>query len=126
MSGRTKPWVPQIFHPVSVTRFELPDMLQLSCAHLDHSNRAPPSQRAYCPVDDIPTRVTCLKGSGSLGFHVGLSIDYRPKLLEAIARGAGVRVVTDLYDDSLSEGPPADSYLHLMRHDVTTIVTALR
>jgi ABC-type Zn uptake system ZnuABC Zn-binding protein ZnuA len=52
--------------------------------------------------------------------------DYNPKLLEAIAKDAGVRVVTDLYDDSLSEGPPADSYLHLMRHDVTTIVTALR
>jgi zinc/manganese transport system substrate-binding protein len=52
--------------------------------------------------------------------------DYSPKLLAVLAREAGVKVVTDLYDDSLSAGPPADSYLHLMQHDVRTIVTALR
>ena len=52
--------------------------------------------------------------------------DYNPKLLEVLGREAGVTVVTDLYDDSLSAGPPADSYLNLMRHDVTTIVTALQ
>ena len=52
--------------------------------------------------------------------------DYNPKLLEVLAREAGVTVITDLYDDSLSAGPPADSYLTLMRHDVTTIVTALQ
>jgi ABC-type Zn uptake system ZnuABC Zn-binding protein ZnuA len=52
--------------------------------------------------------------------------DYNPKLLEVLGREAGVTVVTDLYDDSLSAGPPADSYLTLMRHDVTTIVTALQ
>jgi ABC-type Zn uptake system ZnuABC Zn-binding protein ZnuA len=52
--------------------------------------------------------------------------DYNPKLLEVLGREAGVTVVTDLYDDSLSAGPPADSYLKLMRHDVTTIVTALQ
>ena len=52
--------------------------------------------------------------------------DYNPKLLEVLGRESGVRVVTDLYDDSLSDGPPADTYLNLMRHDVTTIVTALQ
>jgi len=52
--------------------------------------------------------------------------DYNPKLLEVLAKDAGVKVVTDLYDDSLSEGPPADTYLHLMRHNVTTIVAALK
>jgi ABC-type Zn uptake system ZnuABC Zn-binding protein ZnuA len=52
--------------------------------------------------------------------------DYNPKLLEVLGREAGVTVVTDLYDDSLSAGPPADSYIHLMRHDVTTIVSALK
>jgi hypothetical protein len=41
-------------------------------------------------------------------------------------RAAGVRVVTNLYDGSLSDGPPADSYLNLMRHNVRTIVEALR
>jgi ABC-type Zn uptake system ZnuABC Zn-binding protein ZnuA len=52
--------------------------------------------------------------------------DYNPKLLEVLGRDAGVKVVTDLYDDSLSDGPPADGYINLMRHDVTMIVTALK
>jgi ABC-type Zn uptake system ZnuABC Zn-binding protein ZnuA len=52
--------------------------------------------------------------------------DYNPKLLEVLGRDAGVQVVTDLYDDSLSDGPPADSYINLMRHDVTMIATALK
>jgi zinc/manganese transport system substrate-binding protein len=52
--------------------------------------------------------------------------DHNPKLLEVLGRDAGVKVVTDLYDDSLSDGPPADSYLNLMRHDVTRITTALQ
>jgi manganese/iron transport system substrate-binding protein len=52
--------------------------------------------------------------------------DYNPKILQVLAKDAGVKVVTDLYDDSLSEGPPADTYLNLMRHDVTMIVEALK
>ncbi len=52
--------------------------------------------------------------------------DFNAKLLEVLARDAGVRVVTNLYDGSLSDGPPADSYLNLMRHNVTTIASALR
>jgi ABC-type Zn uptake system ZnuABC Zn-binding protein ZnuA len=52
--------------------------------------------------------------------------DYNPKLLEVLGRETGVTVVTDLYDDSLSAGPLADSYLTLMRHDVTMIVSALK
>jgi ABC-type Zn uptake system ZnuABC Zn-binding protein ZnuA len=52
--------------------------------------------------------------------------DFNPKLLEVLARDAGVKVVTNLYDGSLTDGPPADSYLNLMRHNVRTIVEALR
>jgi ABC-type Zn uptake system ZnuABC Zn-binding protein ZnuA len=52
--------------------------------------------------------------------------DFNPKLLEVLARDAGVKVVTNLYDGSLSDGPPADTYLNLMRHDVRMIVGALR
>jgi ABC-type Zn uptake system ZnuABC Zn-binding protein ZnuA len=35
-------------------------------------------------------------------------------------------VVTNLYNDSLSNGPEANSYIALMRHNVTEIVKALR
>jgi ABC-type Zn uptake system ZnuABC Zn-binding protein ZnuA len=52
--------------------------------------------------------------------------DFNAKLLEVLGRDAGVRVVTNLYDGSLSDGPPADSYLNLMRHNVRTIVGALK
>ncbi len=51
---------------------------------------------------------------------------FNPKALEILARDAGVRVVTDLYNDSLSTGPEASSYIAMMRHDVTEIVKALR
>jgi ABC-type Zn uptake system ZnuABC Zn-binding protein ZnuA len=52
--------------------------------------------------------------------------DFNPKMLEALAKDAGVKVVTNLYDGSLSSGPPADTYLNMMRHDVTQMVNALR
>jgi ABC-type Zn uptake system ZnuABC Zn-binding protein ZnuA len=52
--------------------------------------------------------------------------DFNPKLLETLAREAGVKVVTNLYDGSLSDGPPADSYVNMMRHNVTMITNALK
>jgi ABC-type Zn uptake system ZnuABC Zn-binding protein ZnuA len=52
--------------------------------------------------------------------------DFNPKLLQILARDAGVKVVTNLYDASLTSGPPADTYLTMMRHDVTMIVNALK
>ncbi|MER3456566.1 MAG: ABC transporter substrate-binding protein [candidate division GAL15 bacterium] len=50
-----------------------------------------------------------------------------PKLMERVAREAGVRVGEKLYGDSL--GPPgsdADTYVKMMRHNVRAIVEALR
>jgi len=57
---------------------------------------------------------------------VFIEADFNPKLLETLGRDAGVKVVTNLYDGSLTDGPPADSYLSMMRHNVTTMVNALR
>jgi ABC-type Zn uptake system ZnuABC Zn-binding protein ZnuA len=50
---------------------------------------------------------------------------FNPKVMEVLAKEAGVKVVTNLYNDSLSDGPEADSYIALMRHNVTQIVKAL-
>ncbi len=50
-----------------------------------------------------------------------------PKLMERVAREAGVRVGRKLYGDSL--GPPgsdADTYVKMMRHNVRAMVEALR
>ena len=52
--------------------------------------------------------------------------DFNSKMLEVLARDAGVKIVTNLYDGSLSSGPPADTYLNMMRHNVTQMVNALR
>jgi ABC-type Zn uptake system ZnuABC Zn-binding protein ZnuA len=52
--------------------------------------------------------------------------DFNAKVLEMLGKDAGVNVVTNLYDGSLSDGPPADTYLNLMRHNTTTMVNALR
>jgi len=52
--------------------------------------------------------------------------DFNAKILETLARDARVKVVTNLYDGSLSNGPPADTYINLMRHNVTQMVNALK
>ena len=50
---------------------------------------------------------------------------FSPRLVQTLAREAGVQqVVADLYNDSLGD-PPADSYIGLMRYNVQRIVQAL-
>jgi manganese/iron transport system substrate-binding protein len=51
---------------------------------------------------------------------------FSPKLMEVLAKDAGVRVITSLYDDSLSNGPEANSYIAMMKYDVTQVVNALK
>lgn len=48
------------------------------------------------------------------------------KLPAALASGAGVERVADLYDDTLGTGGVANDYDSMMRYDVETIVEALR
>jgi zinc/manganese transport system substrate-binding protein/manganese/iron transport system substrate-binding protein len=50
---------------------------------------------------------------------------FSPKLAQTLAQEAGVQqVVTDLYNDSLGD-PPADSYIGMLRYDVSRMVQAL-
>jgi ABC-type Zn uptake system ZnuABC Zn-binding protein ZnuA len=51
---------------------------------------------------------------------------FNPKALEVLAGDTGVRVITNLYNDTLSTGPEANSYIAMMKHDVTQIVNALK
>ncbi len=51
---------------------------------------------------------------------------FNPKVMEVLAQDAGVRVITNLYNDSLSAGPEANSYIAMMKHNVTQIVNALK
>ncbi|MDO9403837.1 MAG: zinc ABC transporter substrate-binding protein [Polaromonas sp.] len=50
-----------------------------------------------------------------------------PKLLEQLGREAGVAMGAALYADALSvSGGPADSYLKLMRHNITELVSSMK
>lgn len=43
-----------------------------------------------------------------------------------IAQETGLKVVTDLHLESLTDGPPAGTYIDMMKHNVTQIVDALK
>ncbi|HXD10849.1 MAG TPA: metal ABC transporter substrate-binding protein, partial [Anaerolineales bacterium] len=47
-------------------------------------------------------------------------------LAEQIAAETGVRVITDLHLESLTDGAPAATYLDMMKYNVTQIVKALK
>jgi len=47
-------------------------------------------------------------------------------LAQQISSDAGVTVVTDLHLESLTDGPPADTYIDMMKYNVMRIVEALR
>lgn len=49
-----------------------------------------------------------------------------PELAQQIAAETGVRVVTDLHLESLTNGGPAGTYIDMMRDNVTKIVKALQ
>ena len=49
-----------------------------------------------------------------------------PGLAQQIAAETGLRVVTDLHIESLTNGAPAGTYIDMMRHNVTKIIEALK
>jgi ABC-type Zn uptake system ZnuABC Zn-binding protein ZnuA len=49
-----------------------------------------------------------------------------PTFAQQIAAETGVRVITDLHLESLTEGAPAGTYIDMMRYNVTKIVEALK
>lgn len=51
---------------------------------------------------------------------------FNPKVMEVLAKEAGVKVMTNLYNDTLSEGPEANTYIAMMKHDMSELVNALR
>ena len=49
-----------------------------------------------------------------------------PALAQQIADETGVKVVEDLHLESLTDGPPAATYINMMKHNVTRIIEALK
>ncbi len=52
--------------------------------------------------------------------------EFSPRLAKQLADSAGIKTVTNLYDDSLGTTPDLSSYEGMMHHDVNTIVQALK
>lgn len=81
----------------------------------------PPNQRPL-PLT-LPAYLRKIKeNNASAVFSENIS---NPRLVEQIAREAGLNVAGVLYTDALSEpGGPASTYLEMMEHNVTAIATA--
>jgi manganese/iron transport system substrate-binding protein len=52
--------------------------------------------------------------------------EYSPKLLYSIASGAGVKVVENLYDDSIGTDPRVSNYTSMLQYDTDVIVKSLQ
>jgi manganese/iron transport system substrate-binding protein len=52
--------------------------------------------------------------------------EYSPKLLSTIAQGAGIKVIENLYDDSVGTDPRVANYIDMLTYDTNVIVRSLR
>ena len=81
------------------------------------SDASPSAQQMAALVDQI-------KSSGAPAIFLDASDN--PALARQIADETSVAVITDLHLESLSDGPPAATYIDMMKHNVTQIMSALR
>jgi len=81
------------------------------------SNAAPSAQQIAALIDQI-------KATGAPA--VFLDAADSATLARQIAADTGITVVTDLHIESLTAGPPAGTYIDMMKHNATQIVEALR
>lgn len=72
---------------------------------------------------DLAALIALAKSSGVRAIFA--EPEFSPRLARQLAEGAGVKTVTDLYDDSLGATPDLATYGGMMRHNVETIVGAL-
>lgn len=52
--------------------------------------------------------------------------EYSPKVLYSIAQGAGIKVVENLYDDSVGTDPRVANYIAMLTYDTDVIVKTLK
>ncbi len=52
--------------------------------------------------------------------------EYSPKIAQALAKSAGIRTVSDLYDDSIDNNARVHDYISMLRYDTGVIVKALK
>jgi ABC-type Zn uptake system ZnuABC Zn-binding protein ZnuA len=81
------------------------------------SDASPSAQQLAALIDEV-------RSSGAPAIFLDASDSNT--FAEQIAHETGVKVITDLHLESLTSGPPADSYVDMMKYNVTQIVNALK
>jgi ABC-type Zn uptake system ZnuABC Zn-binding protein ZnuA len=52
--------------------------------------------------------------------------EYSPKIAQTLAKSAGIKTVSDLYDDSIANNSRVHDYISMLRYDTGVIVRALK
>ena len=52
--------------------------------------------------------------------------EYSPKIAQTLAKSAGIRTVSDLYDDSIANNSQVRDYISMLRYDTGVIVRSLQ
>ncbi len=82
------------------------------------------SSEAGASAQEIVAAVDAVRSSGAPAIFLG-EVE-NADLANQIASETGVKVVSDLYLESLTDGAPAATYIDMMRHNVTSIVDGLK
>ncbi len=82
------------------------------------------SSEASASAQEIAAAVEAVKSSGAPAIFLG-EVE-NADLANQIAEETGVKVVNDLYLESLTDGAPAAMYIDMMKHNVMRIVDALK
>jgi ABC-type Zn uptake system ZnuABC Zn-binding protein ZnuA len=82
------------------------------------------SSEAGASAQEIVAAVESVKSSGAPAIFLG-EVE-NADLANQIAAETGVKVVDTLYLESLTDGDPAPTYIAMMKHNVTSIVDALK
>ena len=82
------------------------------------------SSEAGASAQEIVAAVEAVRSSGAPAIFLG-EVE-NADLANQIAAETGVKVVDDLYLESLTDGAPAPTYIEMMRHNVTSIVEGLK
>ena len=82
------------------------------------------SSEASASAQEIAAAVDSIKASGAPAILLG-EVE-NADLANQIASETGVKVVDNLYLETLTDGEPAATYIEMMRHNVTQIANALK
>jgi ABC-type Zn uptake system ZnuABC Zn-binding protein ZnuA len=82
------------------------------------------SSEANASAQEIAGSIELVKSSGAPAIFLG-EVE-NTDLADQIAAETRVKVINDLYLESLSDGPPAGTYIDMMRHNLSRIVEALK